>query len=86
MSNIWSGVPKLERIHIVEDVHGEPHVYDWPILAQSEPWEETAKGQGKVDAAMAVIYALGAIFVASGLIWLGSAIAGAIDQIGRMPQ
>jgi len=86
MSNIWSGVPKLERIHIVEDVLAFGCLFPRFRLSQNRPVVDVRLSVHKIDAAMAVIYALGAIFVASGLIWLGSAIAGAIDQIGRMPQ
>lgn len=76
------------QIHLVEDVHGEPHseLVD-PILAVSEDWEAKAKRENQqIDLALVAVCVTGALLAVSGLLWLGSYIGTLIDHLGRMPQ
>jgi hypothetical protein len=83
MSMAWEGCTdpteqELERaLAAIDD--------SWPILAQSEPWEDKArKENSQIDAAMVCIYVLGSVVVAFGLVWLGGAIGSAIDSLGKV--
>ena len=76
MSNVWHGIPKLERIHVVEiDSKGKmEEIYNWPILARSKPYERAARPRKRYGI-LALICGSSAFLTVWGGIQIGAWIA-----------
>ena len=81
MSIAWEGCPdpteqELDRVLAR---------LDGPILSRSGETESRYQREMRqVDAAMACVYVLGALAIASALVWRGGAIGSAIDSLGKV--
>ncbi len=60
---------QLDKIHVIID--NERRSYDWPILAQSEPWENAArqKQDREMNATFAIALIAGVVLAAWLIVW-----------------